>query len=202
MNFCGSRMSRTEKEILWWEGAALAPPSCHASMPVAHGPAVGGAGLGMAPLGLAFGCGLAVAFQPGAGSALPSEAGEGGGEAGRGERRGGLCADWHRRSPGQPRDYQALCRGRLPGLGEASARPVRAPAGTVLSAPRASAQPSGTLRGREGGFHLGDPSPRHTHLCDLSLCPFSGAPALDLGMQLRPGLLTPRQCSAHLLPRQ
>ena len=41
VNFCGSKMSRTEKEILWWEGAALAPPSCHASMPqrpAARGP--------------------------------------------------------------------------------------------------------------------------------------------------------------------
>lgn len=90
----------------------------------------------------------------------------------------------------------------MPGLQEASARPVRVPAGTVQSAPRASAQPSGTLGGRHVDFHPGDPFPRHTHLCDLSLCPFSGAPALDLGMQLRPGLLTSRECSAHLLPRQ
>lgn len=52
VNFCGSRMSKTEKEILWWEGAALAPPSCQASMPAAREPEAGGAGPGMATLGL------------------------------------------------------------------------------------------------------------------------------------------------------
>lgn len=56
-------MSRTEKEILWWEGAALAPPSCHASMPAARGPEAGGAESGMAALGLAFGCGSAAVLS-------------------------------------------------------------------------------------------------------------------------------------------
>ena len=59
VNFCGSKISRTEKEILWWEGAALAPPSCHASMPqrpAARGP-------GWVALGLALGCGSAAALS-------------------------------------------------------------------------------------------------------------------------------------------
>lgn len=91
VNFCGSRMSRTEKEILWWEGAALAPPSCHASMPAAHRPEAGGAGSGMAALWLAFGCGRAAALQPVGGSGRPSGSGEGPAEAGLGESRRGAA---------------------------------------------------------------------------------------------------------------
>lgn len=59
----------------------------------------------MDALGLAFGCGSVTALQSRTGFSPPSEAGEGGKEAGREESSGGLLADWHLRWP-DPRHVQ------------------------------------------------------------------------------------------------
>lgn len=201
VNFCGSRMSRTEKEILWWEGAALAPPSCHASMPAVRGPEAGGAGSGMAALGFAFGSGSAAALQAVGGSGRPSEAGEGDVEEGRGEMcgGGGLHADWHLRGPGPRHVHDALAAARrLPRAalgplaserGRLSETRARARAQTALLAPRASAQPRGLRvctreRGRAEHFIRETPQHTYTHThtdLGLGLRPFPCAPPLNWG---------------------
>lgn len=210
VNFCGSRMSRTEKEILWWVGAALAPPSCHASMPAARGPEAGGAGSGMATLGLAFVCGSAVALPPVGGSRRPSEAGEGCGKAGQGESRRGLRADWHSRGPGpatcrarsqQPRDCPAPHRAARLGRGSRGDPGARAGLESAAGSTRLHPTCRDSACSRASELPATRDSPNvntGTRACALSTV----HPPLHWGCKWRPGLITSRQRSERLLPSQ
>jgi hypothetical protein len=168
-------MSRTEKEILWWEGAALAPPSCHASMPAACGPGGRRRGVrnGSARVYLWLWLGR---------SSLASELGlpgqekpRRGEEAGREESHRGAArrlALARLRPPVsgrthllQPQDYAVPGGGSWSGVAgapRASARSLSL--GTAQRVPRASAQPTWTQKVRKGGFHPADTGYAYTAL--------------------------------------
>ena len=152
---------------------------------------------------------------PVGGSRQPSEAGEGGAEAGRGESGRRLRADWHLgcprpppragRASRSPQDYPELCPDLQARRGGALVRPVRASAWTEPRAQRASAQPAGTPgeRGRDLRKLSSRRSSQYTHSDSrLDLYPCSGAPAFELGTQLSPELIARRQRSARRLLRQ
>lgn len=198
-------------------GSRLGPavlPSQHARRPRAGGRRRGSRdGYAWA----SFVYGSAVALQRVEGSGRPSEAGEGAGRRG-GERAAGSCVRIGTHLAQAPATCRARslqhqdCSARRSGLwswqGEPlcsrCARPSRerrrlhAP-----PAPRASAQPAGTVGSREGGragrLH---PRDRRNIYTRPGLRPFHSAPAFALGMQLRPGQITSRQRSYHLLPSQ
>lgn len=192
-------------------GSRLGP----AVLPCQHAPEAGGAGSGVGSARACFRLWLGSSSQPVGGSRRPSEAGEGGAEAGQGESGRRLRADWHLgcprpppragRASRSPQDYPEPCPDLQPRRGGASVRPVRAPAWTAPRAQRASAQSAGTAgeRGREVRKLSSRRSSQYTHPdSGLDLHPCSRAPVFELGTQLSPALIIRRQRSAHHLPHQ